>query len=652
MTGLFNSRAFRVLAGIAAVAFVTSCAGHGTTPKTSFAIPTTPQSVSPAQIPVAPMAKTEIQPASEMNAIKPMDSIEPSNFQPIPGTATYSAASRDGSLWVLSDQPAGPDKYIWHYVNGLWTNIGGLASRIAVASDPNTFYVINSGGGVYQYNVGAKTFTPLGGGASDVTVGVDNTVYVLSNGSPAGTDQAIWHYVAGAWTQVPGSGVRITGNWDTQNYNVAGGTIASNGFYIVNSAGNIYYENATGTFVSLPGQASIIVPTFNAGFFALSYPASASGNTIFYYDLDAQAYSTPGGSAVQISTDTISLYAIGAAGGIYYSLLKTHGSIPVTFANNSGITPAYFTLVGNNPLDRFDPAFYHVTASGQLVQVARADVGADGTADYNIPFPAAGTPFNVPLIRAGRMYISVGAKFKTPVNSDLTVAGANGWSDAKNPDFNIMFDDFEFDYVVSRDSGQPGLGLNTTQVDMFGLPLSFTLTGPTTGTNTAGFKPGAFTQIMDGLAADPTFKTLLVPGTVPGTSITNLRAVSANIAIQNTLDNNPGVPHFANATYYDNYIASVWNQYKNQAFTFYSSAFGTYTGAVNGNNQFVFSQPNKLNLVFSLPSTNDVIIGNGKLVTPCQDPHLPADQAAACGEIGSSLSAGFNRGTLLERGAF
>ena len=637
----------RLLAGAIAISLATACAGHGMTPTTTFSNPATPQSVSPAQTPAASMAKTAIQPASAMN-VKPMDAIGPAFWQPISGSGSLAAAAPDGSLWVLSTGPAGPDKFIWHYVNGVWTNISGMASRIAV-SPTGTLYAINSSGGAFSYNAGTSTWTGLGGGCSDITIGADGSIYVLSNGAAPGTDQAIWHFVNNAWTQLPGSGVGVAASWDTQTYTIngGGGTVAPGGFYVLNSAGNIYYENSSGSFALLPGSASAIAPTKNAGFFVLGYPSSVSGNTIFYFDLDAQNYTQPGGSAANIATDTSTVYAIGTSGGIFSSTVSTTGSLPTTFVNNSGITPAYFTIVGRNPNDRTDPAFYRVTASGQLVKFAAADRGPDGTADFNIAFPAPGVSFPIPLSIATRMFISLGVKFKTKINSDLTWSVPNGWSASDDPNYNTLWDNFEYDYTISPDSHQPGMGINTTEVQMFGLPLSFTLTGPTTGTQTTGFKSGSRTTIMNALAADPTFSSVLVNGTATGTNVSPIRAISMDQAIINANLGAVGVPHFSNTTYFDGYIASVWSFYKTHTLTAYTSAFGTYTATVNASNQLIFSQANKPNFVFAQPSTPDAIVGGGGLITPCSSWTAPDPIFLACAEIGSMLSAAFNRTSLL-----
>ena len=112
--------------------------------------PPTPQSVSPARIPPAPMAKTAILPSSAMRSpITTLSAIQGLNWTQIPGAASAIAASPDGSLWALSTGPSGPDKYIWHYSNGSWTNITGLAQYITVA--PNgTLYAIGAENEIYS----------------------------------------------------------------------------------------------------------------------------------------------------------------------------------------------------------------------------------------------------------------------------------------------------------------------------------------------------------------------------------------------------------------------------------------------------------------------------------------------------------------------
>ncbi|HEY5258932.1 MAG TPA: hypothetical protein VIJ12_11210 [Candidatus Baltobacteraceae bacterium] len=322
-----------------------------------------PASVSPALISPAPMAKTSILPASVM-AVKPQTAVQDASYTQIPGSASFAAAAPDGSLWVLSTGPAGNDKYIWHYVGGTWTNISGLASRLAVGRD-GTLYAINSGGGAYSYSGG--TWTALGGGASDLTIDYDGSLFVLSNGNPAGTDQAVWHYSSGAWTQSNGSGVRISASWDPGSYGWLGGGSVPGGLYILNSVGGIYHEfKGTPGFTQLPGNASAIAPTLDGGVYVLGYPGNASGNSIYYFDLDSSssAWTTQPGAGVNVATDGSTLYVISASGGIYSSPVKaaqlyTFGGSSATLSARAGQTPAAMNLA----------AYQGISASVQFGQV-------------------------------------------------------------------------------------------------------------------------------------------------------------------------------------------------------------------------------------------------------------------------------------------
>lgn len=269
------------------------------------------------------MTRTVRLPSSAMRPpLRPDIQIQGLGWTQIPGTASQVAASPDSSLWVLSDQPAGPDKYIWHYVQGTWTNIPGLASQIAAG--PNGYlYAVNSSGGTYIYNAGQANpaWSGLGGGARAVSVGQDGTVYVLSNGG-GGPDYAIWQFSGGSWSQVPGSGVAIAGNWDWGVYLPNGVGVNPDGLYILNSQGSIYYENTDESFVQFPGSATAIAPITAGGFFVLGYPPSPNGETIYYNDMGTQVQNPTGwhaqpGSGVGISTDGAHLYVVSSSGGIY-----------------------------------------------------------------------------------------------------------------------------------------------------------------------------------------------------------------------------------------------------------------------------------------------------------------------------------------------
>jgi len=292
----------------------------------------TPQSVSPGSIAPAPMARTAILPPSVMQSAtvrKTQSDIANLSYTQIPGAASFAAAAPDSSLYVLSNQPGGGDKYIWHYSSGSWTNIPGLAARLSVA--PNgTLFAINSGGGAYSYSSG--TWTALGGGCRDLSAAADGSLYVISN--TGGSDGAIWHFASGTWTQQPGSGNRIAASWDPNSHAVPGGTITPGGFYVVTSQGSIYYLASSG-YIQVSGTASSVAP-ITGGVFALGYPADLNnGNIIYYYNLDIPGWSVRGGSGISISSDSRTLYVIAPSGAIYSSAVVptcTSGTATISFS--------------------------------------------------------------------------------------------------------------------------------------------------------------------------------------------------------------------------------------------------------------------------------------------------------------------------------
>jgi len=299
---------FKHALALVVVATLAACSGGPAT--TGLPRLATPASTSPGAILVAPMVKTAILPASAMTSRRPANTITTVGWSTVPGTGSSVFGAPDGSMWVLSDQPAGPDKYIWHYAGGTWTNISGQASTLAIAPD-GTLYAVNSSGGTYAYSGG--NWSSLGGGAVAIAAVADNSIFVLSNAG--GPDHAIWHYSGGAWSQASGSGVSLVASFDTTTH----GTIAPGGFYILNSTGQIYYRNVDASYVQIPGTAKALAPA-NGGLFVLS---TDSAGTIYYYDIDGANWTAPGGSGVAIADASNTLYVLSAAGGIYTASAPT-----------------------------------------------------------------------------------------------------------------------------------------------------------------------------------------------------------------------------------------------------------------------------------------------------------------------------------------
>ena len=311
------------------------------------------KSASPGSLSAPPMKKTAILPSSTMMSVRRTKSaIVPVGFTLLPGGAISIAASPDGTAWALSNLDTGPDRPIWHYVNGTWTNISGGATRLAVA--PNgTLYAVNSIGGIYVYD--GANWSTVAAGASDVSVGSDGSLYAISNQPGDGYGRGVWHYANGAWTQMPGSAVRVVASWDTGTYPNA---IAPGGVWAVNALGGIYYYNQTSGWSAFAGAAMDVTPTKNGGIFALGYGAyNDTNHPIYYSDLTAPNWVVQQGAAISISTNTTTLYAVVANGNIYsapilpvstaigsISMTPPAGDPHIVGAQNTG-----YQIIGNQP---------------------------------------------------------------------------------------------------------------------------------------------------------------------------------------------------------------------------------------------------------------------------------------------------------------
>jgi virginiamycin B lyase len=165
--------------------------------------------------------------------------------------------------------------------------MSGYADRISMAPD-GAPYVVSSGGGVYSYR--NSTWTPINNShqpVSSAVAGADDGVYLLATTPNSGGNFAVWRkqWAATGVNQLPFSGVQLAASFDSSTYTIPGvGTIAPYGFFVLQSTGTITYYNQDGTqAVHFPGPASSIAPVLG-GFYALTYPQSAMGGNVYYFD--------------------------------------------------------------------------------------------------------------------------------------------------------------------------------------------------------------------------------------------------------------------------------------------------------------------------------------------------------------------------------
>ncbi|MBX3167131.1 MAG: hypothetical protein KF760_06955 [Candidatus Eremiobacteraeota bacterium] len=302
--------------------------------------------------------------------------------------------------------------------------------------------------------------------------------------------------------------------------------------------------------------------------------------------------------------------------------------IPVTVVNNSGVEPAYFCVLGQNPNavreGKPDPDYYRVSADGKMVPFDGNDRSIGNTTDpngkvdgytelYNIPIPNGTTQFNLPQMSAGRMYISLGRKMQIRLEDDrpqspplpppqppVRLAQPNGWTNPGDPNYLTLFDWLEFDYKVNGDTNLPGIGINKTEVDMMGFGVQFTLQGPTIGSRTVGTTDDGRQKILDDINADNFFKKLIVPGPAKGKKENGtefdlpadipLRAIAPVKGLENSQFNRPDPPFKGfDLTYFDQYLTHVWTRYKSEDLKCYTSAFGIWYGRVDANDKMVFT---------------------------------------------------------------
>ncbi|MFD4323302.1 beta-1,3-glucanase family protein [Nocardioides sp. NPDC058538] len=288
--------------------------------------------------------------------------------------------------------------------------------------------------------------------------------------------------------------------------------------------------------------------------------------------------------------------------------IGAQATIQLRFANRTGAydnASIHFYIVGTN-LATGEQS--RVTPEGTLVPVSLADNGADGYADYAIPFSSSGdTLSQIPADMSGRIYFSLGDKLKFKVNEGNALAYPAAWVES-DPSYGVLHDCVEFTYKSGR------IYCNTTMVDMFSVPLSIALTGeesPTTGTLVEGGRA----KIFSAVSASPDFGSLVVDD----------RRI---IAPGHGLD----AGRFS-TTYFDSYIDQVWSKYAAESLVVRANNT-TFTGRVSGD-LFAFDGGVK---AFSRPSTRDVLFCDGALAAP---------NDGITGPVAAVLGAGFNRTTLL-----
>jgi hypothetical protein len=299
-------------------------------------------------------------------------------------------------------------------------------------------------------------------------------------------------------------------------------------------------------------------------------------------------------------------------GSALFSQAEAAEGLPLIVENNTGQYPNSAITMYIVGTDLATGQMGYVREAGKFTPISAADNGSDGYAKLGVPLNSMGqTTFALPKM-SGRIYFAINGSLKFKVVTDGNGKAALqypvGWAES-DPNFNVLHDCAEFTY--SND----GMFCNTTQVDMFSIPMAIRLQGAN-GEKTAGVPAeGGRNKLFDEMKKQPGFEKLVVGS--------NLRIIAPGHGM--------GMGRFS-SSYFDPYINEIWSKYASQDLKI-TTLQGSFTGRVSGG-QMTFSGAVR---PFSKPSTKDVLFCDGALLAP---------NDGLGGPVAAILGAGFNRSCL------
>ncbi|TPW77765.1 glycosyl hydrolase [Schumannella soli] len=306
---------------------------------------------------------------------------------------------------------------------------------------------------------------------------------------------------------------------------------------------------------------------------------------------------------------------LGLAGGSAFlapTRARAAGNLPITVINNSGAydnANVFIHVVGTLITTGQQG---HVDQSGAFIPASLADnTEADGSAVYGFPLSDWGT-VSLPEPISGRLYISLGKRLPFKVvgtDAGPGIAHPAGWVES-DPSFGIIYDSFEFTHQNGA------MYCNSTQVDMFSLPIGIHLQG--VNDQRAGFiNSGARGAFFDKLRNTEGFSNLVVD---------DLRVIAPSHGIE--------AGRF-NGSYFDGYIGESWDRYSS-ADMHVNTGTAQYSLRRDGD-ALVAYQDGAERVRFDRPSTADVLFCNGALAAP---------NDGLRGPIAAILGAALNRSTM------
>jgi Beta-1,3-glucanase/Malectin domain/Putative Ig domain len=404
-----------------------------------------------------------------------------------------------------------------------------------------------------------------------------------------------------------------------------------NGIEVTSSGGSTVTVTSPGNQSGTAGTAASL---------QVSASDSASGQTLTYTATGLPAglsiNSATGlitGTPITVGTSTVTVTATdttGAAGTATFAWTVSSGSgsgtFPVTFQNNTRGTwsnaQIYVLVLGQAVPGQWS----YLKPDGTLAHINHLDASAPGHltkngVNYpNMSFTLAQAPtVTIPArLEGARIYISVGSPMYIAVSPDDQGWAGPDLSNPADPNIDVYFDWYEFTYQF----GVTAFGGNTTQVDMFGFPVTARLQQTAIGYDQTVGITLTRAQVMAQYAA------------AAGSAFQPLAGTYRIVAPRSSALFQPGG---AQATYLQSYINQTWAYYTANQFTL-TRLNQTFTGRVSGNT-LTFTKDGTGPFVLNKPTTADVMACSGALAS--------AGMSTTALELGAEFCAAFNRGVAL-----
>lgn len=263
------------------------------------------------------------------------------------------------------------------------------------------------------------------------------------------------------------------------------------------------------------------------------------------------------------------------------------------FVNNTTYpdSQVYVLVIGRNA----SGAFSYLDAAGNMTPCVS---GQNAQSHFIQLSTINGLQFPQPMISV-RMYVALGGPLNIPYNTAGDGSVGVAFPNIDNPSDPSYYSKFDF---IEFNLNNNIIFLNTSQVDMFGLPMQLRL-----------YDNGTPNYTLNGQMGIPySIETISSAWTaqVPAEFQHLLQASTGRILSPNHGEFRSGGSY---GNYFDTYVNQMWAQYAGMDLVLNIGA-STYRGRVGGDNRFAFTTTGDATTYYvRKPTTQDVFIGAGAL---------------------------------------